>query len=269
MAYLKNDDNKIVIDAILTKYGKEKLANQGSLGITKFAVSDDEVDYSLYNVNNPQGTDYFNAAIVNMPLLEALVDQNLSMKYKLFSTPDIQIENPIDVISKLEIKHSSNFKAYKNSYLIDTGNPYILTPTFNPERSDYNSTFMAELTIDSHDQSGIQYSFYTVNDYATERAGTTSAAPPALDTDVMSTKSVVREGKAFGLRITRFPIKGLKVGITVRIWATSVPSNVSTFNITVQDINNATFEKYATKKQPMLDNTNTETANTTGGVSTL
>ena len=87
MAYLKNDDNKIVIDAILTKYGKEKLAKSGSLNITKFAVSDDEVDYSLYNVNNPQGTDYFNSAIVNMPLLEAFPDETQIMKYKLTTLP--------------------------------------------------------------------------------------------------------------------------------------------------------------------------------------
>lgn len=266
MAYLKNDDNKIVIDAILTKYGKEKLAKSGSLGITKFAVADDEVDYSLYNINNSQGTDYFNSAIVNMPLLEALVDPNLSMKYKLFTADAVQTESPIDVVSELDIKYSSNFTSYKNSLLINTGNPYVMTPVFNPERSDYTGNYMAELTINSYEQSGIQYSFYAMSDYGLEGAINTSNAQL---TQVLTGRSIMREGKNFGLVIRRFPIKGLKVGVTVRIWAVGTPSNVALVNITVTDINNATFERFPTKKQPLLDGTNTTIGTITGGASTL
>jgi hypothetical protein len=251
MAYLKNDDNKIVIDAILTKYGKEKLAKSGSLNITKFAVSDDEVDYSLYNVNNPQGTDYFNSAIVNMPLLEALVDPNLSMKYKLFSADAVQQTSPIDVVSELKLNYSSNFKNYKNSLLIDTGNAYTFSPVFSPERAEYAGQYMAELTIDSYEQSGIQYTFGANID------------KKMIGSNIITDRSISVQGSSFELVIKRFPIKSLKIGMTLRVWAVSTPSNVAMLSLTVTDINNAIFEKVNTKKQPILYPT------TGGGNSTL
>ena len=46
MGYL--DNSSITVDAILTKKGRELLAKgDGSFQITKFALSDDEVDYNL------------------------------------------------------------------------------------------------------------------------------------------------------------------------------------------------------------------------------
>jgi len=268
MAYLKNDDNKIVIDAILTKYGKEKLAKSGSLNITKFAVSDDEVDYSLYNVNNPQGTDYFNSAIVNMPLLEALVDPNLSMKYKLFSADAVQQTSPIDVVSELKLNYSSNFKNYKNSLLIDTGNAYTFSPVFSPERAEYAGQYMAELTIDSYEQSGIQYTFGAIRstDRDTSRDDVrisdkmTSGAnidKKMIGSNIITDRSISVQGSSFELVIKRFPIKSLKIGMTLRVWAVSTPSNVAMLSLTVTDINNAIFEKVNTKKQPILTNNQT------------
>lgn len=254
MAYLKNDDNKIVIDAILTKYGKEKLAKSGSLNITKFAVSDDEVDYSLYNVNNPQGTDYFNSAIVNMPLLEALVDPNLSMKYKLFSADAVQQTSPIDVVSELKLNYSSNFKNYKNSLLIDTGNAYTFSPVFSPERAEYAGQYMAELTVDSYEQSGIQFTFDAVKSTSTAALDGEGTVTNKVITD----RSTIVKGKSFELIIKRFPIKSLKIGMTLRVWAVSTPSNVAMLSLTVTDINNAIFEKVNTKKQPILASSQTE-----------
>jgi len=50
MGYLNNQI--ITVDAILTKKGRELLAKgDGSFNITQFALSDDEVDYTLYNPN--------------------------------------------------------------------------------------------------------------------------------------------------------------------------------------------------------------------------
>ncbi len=47
MAYL--DNSSIIVDAILTKKGREKLAAGQSLNITQFALGDDEIDYQLYD----------------------------------------------------------------------------------------------------------------------------------------------------------------------------------------------------------------------------
>ena len=48
MAFL--DSSTAVIDAILTRKGRELLArNDGSFQITKFAFGDDEINYQLYD----------------------------------------------------------------------------------------------------------------------------------------------------------------------------------------------------------------------------
>ena len=61
----------ITVDAILTNRGRELLAQGGrsAFNITKFAVADDEVDYGLYNVAHPEGSEYYGAIIENMPVL--------------------------------------------------------------------------------------------------------------------------------------------------------------------------------------------------------
>ena len=82
------DNSSVTVDAILTKRGREILAEGGDLNIVKFALSDEEIDYGLYDVTHPNGTDSYGAVIENMSLLEAtpnrtnfrsfLVDQSLA-----------------------------------------------------------------------------------------------------------------------------------------------------------------------------------------------
>ena len=86
MGYLNNQ--VVTVDAILTKKGRELLAqNDGSFRITQFALADDEIDYTLYNPNNPSGSAFYGEAIENMPLLEAFPDESQIMKYKLATLP--------------------------------------------------------------------------------------------------------------------------------------------------------------------------------------
>ncbi len=86
MGYLNNQ--VITVDAILTKKGRELLAkNDGSFRITQFALADDEIDYTLYNPDNPSGSAYYGQAIDGMPLLEAFPDESHIMKYKLTTHP--------------------------------------------------------------------------------------------------------------------------------------------------------------------------------------
>lgn len=86
MAYLSN--TSVVIDAILTKKGRELLArNDGSFQITQFSLSDDEVDYTLYNPNHPSGSAFYGEAITNMPIIQAFPTDNEIMKYRLVTLP--------------------------------------------------------------------------------------------------------------------------------------------------------------------------------------
>lgn len=98
MGFLNN--TTVTVDAILTKKGRELLA-QGTeaFNITKFALSDDEVDYNLFDVTHPNGSDSFGKVIENMPLLEAIPDENHVMRYKLITLPKNTIKMPIVSVS--------------------------------------------------------------------------------------------------------------------------------------------------------------------------
>ena len=86
MAYLNN--SSVVVDAILTDVGRQLLAqNDGSFQITQFSLSDDEVDYTLYNPNQPSGSAFYGEAIENMPVIQAFPQANEIMKYKLITLP--------------------------------------------------------------------------------------------------------------------------------------------------------------------------------------
>ena len=65
------DNSTITVDAILTKRGRQILSQGGNFNITKFALSDEEIDYTLYDVTHPNGTDSYGAVIENISLLEA------------------------------------------------------------------------------------------------------------------------------------------------------------------------------------------------------
>ena len=82
------DNTTITVDAILTKKGRELLAQgEGKFKITKFALADDEIDYGLYDVTHPNGSNFYGAAIEGMNLLEAIPNQNLAVKYFLTNNP--------------------------------------------------------------------------------------------------------------------------------------------------------------------------------------
>ena len=65
------DNSTTTVDAILTLKGRELLSEGKGLGIVKFALSDEEIDYTLYDVTHPNGTDSYGSVIENMNLLEA------------------------------------------------------------------------------------------------------------------------------------------------------------------------------------------------------
>ena len=80
------DNTTQTIDAILTKKGRELLSRgNNEFKITKFALGDDEIDYTLFNEDHPNGSQYSGEAIENMPLIEAIPDGNNTMIHKLIT----------------------------------------------------------------------------------------------------------------------------------------------------------------------------------------
>ena len=94
MGYLNN--SSVTIDAILTKKGRELLARgRNEFSIVQFALSDDEIDYSLWNSDHPLGTAYYGIVIENMPITEAVPDETQMLKYKLVTLPKKTIRIPV------------------------------------------------------------------------------------------------------------------------------------------------------------------------------
>jgi hypothetical protein len=86
MAFLDNSGD-IILDAVLTDTGRMRLAKgDGSFQITSFALGDDEIDYSLFNVN--AATANQDLSILQTPVFEAFTNNASSMKSKLLSIAD-------------------------------------------------------------------------------------------------------------------------------------------------------------------------------------
>lgn len=94
MGYLNN--SSIVVDAVLTKKGRELLARgQNEFRIAYFALADDEIDYSLWNSDHPLGSAYYGRAIENLPVTEAVTDETQVMKYPLVTLPKNTVRIPV------------------------------------------------------------------------------------------------------------------------------------------------------------------------------
>lgn len=105
MGYL--DNTTVTVDAILTNKGRQLLASGGRLNIVKFALSDDEIDYDLWNPAHTLGTNYYGAVIENMPVLEALPDESQMLRYKLLTLPKDVIGIPVISVNPSSISITS------------------------------------------------------------------------------------------------------------------------------------------------------------------
>lgn len=81
MAFLDNSGD-IILDAVLTDTGRKRMA-EGTFSISKFALGDEEIDYSLYNTSTT--TALSDVEILSTPILEACTDNASGLKTKLIS----------------------------------------------------------------------------------------------------------------------------------------------------------------------------------------
>ena len=79
MAFLDNSGD-IILDAVLTETGRKRMAN-GNFGISKFALGDDEINYTTYNKNHPSGSAYYDLEILQTPVLEATTQMNSNINF--------------------------------------------------------------------------------------------------------------------------------------------------------------------------------------------
>ena len=82
MGFLDHSTNNIIVDAVLTDYGRKKLA-EGQFQVSKFAFGDDEVDYGLIQkYGRVVGKEKIEK---NTPVFEAQTSRNMGLKYRLIS----------------------------------------------------------------------------------------------------------------------------------------------------------------------------------------
>ena len=83
MAFLDNSGD-IILDAVLTDAGRQRMA-RGEFKIVKYALSDEEINYKLFNSTHPSGSAFSDLQIMQTPILEAFTNNTSLMKTKLVS----------------------------------------------------------------------------------------------------------------------------------------------------------------------------------------
>ena len=177
MGYLNN--TSVVVDAILTDKGRQLLAqNDGSFQITQFSLSDDEVDYTLYNPNHPSGSAFYGEAIENMPIIQAFPEANEIMKYKLITLPRGTAKLPVVTVgyNTIILKQGSSL-----SLTPQTLNYLGATSTF--EQSGYVATIGDVRTMSAFNGVGIN----TPNATALKSTGTTTVGTNVSKTVIGTT----------------------------------------------------------------------------------
>jgi len=167
----------VTVDAILTTKGRQLLArNDGSFQITQFALSDDEIDYTLYNPNHPSGSAYYGQAIEATPVLEAFPNDTQIMRYKLVTLPRGTAKLPVINIgyNSITIKQGASL-----TITPQTLNYLGATSTF--ESSGYTVTVADGRVLSSFQGTGI----------------TTTTPGTTLNTTTGATLSVTQVGTSF------------------------------------------------------------------------
>jgi hypothetical protein len=91
MAFLDNSGD-IILDAVLTDHGRKVLAKgDGSFKITKFALGDEEINYTLYNSSHASGSAYYDLEILQTPILESFTNNASSMKTQLLTYDNMEL----------------------------------------------------------------------------------------------------------------------------------------------------------------------------------
>jgi|SRR3990167_879696 len=104
MGFLDHSSSHILLDAVLSDTGRQFLArNDGSFSVVKFALGDDEIDYTVIKkYGRTTGKEKIEK---NSPVFEALTNQNFAQKHRLVS-----ISNPNLIrFPSLQLEGSSAF----------------------------------------------------------------------------------------------------------------------------------------------------------------
>lgn len=88
MGWLDHSTNNIILDAVLTDYGRQQLSlSNSSFNVTHFAFGDDEVDYRMIKrYGRAVGKEKIEK---NTPIFESLTNPSIALKYKLIGRENV------------------------------------------------------------------------------------------------------------------------------------------------------------------------------------
>jgi len=201
MGYLNN--SSIVVDAILTKKGRELLAQgANAFQITQFALADDEIDYTLWNPDHPLGTAYYGSTIENMPLIEAVPDETQVMKYKLVTLSGRRISK-IPIID-LGVNATQVFTSPRTLRVV----PQVI----NAQGDRFNEYYGYSATLSSDDLGRITA---PVTSPAQNQGQDTAANISPIASPTEGDKTVTVSGMEFEFRPSLSEIRAKKGTITI------------------------------------------------------
>lgn len=238
MGWLDHSTNNIILDAVLTDYGRQQLSlSNSTFNITHFSLGDDEVDYSMIKkYGRAVGKEKIEK---NTPIFEALTNPSIALKYRLIGRENVgtaasqvflpiltatptsislvnlpaQITTTNAVTINLKFKGSSNAseiaEVAQTSYSIKVSDRFFVVHT--PVNGSLSSIDAAKSTIASGDPGRIATYVLSVND-TTQPCGFTIEAK-VLDS---ATKTVYgkKTGASERTITSNLSITGNRHGIT-------------------------------------------------------
>ena len=212
------DNSSITVDAILTSKGRELFNRGEAVNVTKFALSDEEIDYTLFDKKHPNGTTSFGLLLDNTSLLEATPNRTRFNSYLV----DSSIGGSNILVEMEDYPRASSTVVHGT----------VPTTIGTPEEVDEDYTFTVQNTS--------IVKFWRVYD---------TTADPWIVVDE-NTKSVVGRGLQWKpmpintLATTTITVKGNVSRITKTVTVTPIPvtdSGVSPFNTNQVNVTDPNF----------------------------
>ena len=213
----------VTVDAILTTKGRELLArNDGSFQITQFSLADDEIDYTLYNPNQPSGSAFYGEAIEAMPVIEAFPNESQIMRYKLVTLPRGTSRLPVINVgySSIILKQGASLTITPQTlnYLGATStfeaNGYIVTVADSRLLSSFQGTGINTTTLGTTDLNTTTGTVLSLSQIGTSFTLTGTTINTLFGTTLTTlTTTITFIGRDSGARIT-IPLNIQKVSTT-------------------------------------------------------
>ena len=151
----------VSVEAILTTRGRELLSkDSGKLDITKFALGDEEIDYTLYDNTHPNGDASFGTVIENTIPIEASptrqnlrsylvpIDESFHNK-KLIVPQDVTLKP--DTLFVVQPVTRSDGQDVSEQYLFTIQNTNLITFVAETDNKNITKTFTGkQITVSSN-----------------------------------------------------------------------------------------------------------------------